>query len=166
MITLTIRPNDMPDESIDILQEAATLLAECRTASLATVDDDGRPHAANIQYVHDDRLRLYFVSSEDAAHSQHITARPDAAVTIYHPEDTDPATIRGLQLHGRVTVVTDEREQDTALSQYLSKFSFIADSHKLRGAVERQTLYCFRPSWLRLIDNRRGFGWKAEKSLD
>ena len=66
----------MADESIDILQESASLLSDCRTASLATVDDDGRPHAANIQYVHDERLRLYFVSSEDAAHSQHAAARP------------------------------------------------------------------------------------------
>lgn len=155
----------MADEPIDILAEAAELLTDCRTASLATVDEDGKPHAANIQYVHDDRLRLYFVSSEDAAHSRHAAARPDAAVTVYHPDDTEPATIRGLQMHGQVNAITDEREQDTALAQYLSKFSFIADSHKLRGAVERQTLYGFSPSWLRLIDNRRGFGWKMEIEL-
>ena len=155
----------MADESIDILQESASLLSDCRTASLATVDDDGRPHAANIQYVHDERLRLYFVSSEDAAHSQHAAARPDVAVTVYHHEDAEPGTIRGLQIRGRLTAVTDEREQDTALTQYLSKFSFIADSHKLRGAVERQTLYCFTPSWVRLIDNRRGFGFKAEMRI-
>ncbi len=152
----------MTDESVDILQEAATLLADCRTASLATVDSNGQPYAANIQYVHDDRLHLYFVSSEDSGHSQHIAARPDVAVTVYHHEDAEPGTIRGLQLHGRVAAVTDEREQDSALTQYLSKFSFIADSHKLRGAVERQTIYCFAPTWLRLIDNRRGFGWKVE----
>jgi len=155
----------MPDEPINITADAATLLTECRTLSLATVDGDGQPHVANIQYVHDDRLHLYFVSSEDAAHSQHITQRPDAALTVYHHDDTEPGTIRGLQLQGRVSVVTDEREQDTALTQYLSKFSFIANSHKLRGAVERQTLYCFTPTWLRLIDNRRGFGWKAETDL-
>jgi len=156
----------MTDESVHILEEASTLLAECRTASLATVDDDGRPHAVNIQYVHDDRLRLYFVSSEDAAHSLQALVIPDVAVTVYHHDDTQPGTIRGLQLHGRLSAVTDEREQDSALTQYLSKFSFIANSHKLRGAVERQTLYRFTPSWFRLIDNRRGFGWKAELPWD
>ncbi len=154
--------NAMPDEPIDILHEAAVLLAECRTASLATVDAHKRPHAANIQYVHDDRLRLYFVSGEDAAHSRHVAVNPEVALTVYHPEDLEPASIRGLQLHGRVQPITDEAERSRVLTRYIDRFPFIAADAALRAAVEKQTFYRITPAWLRLIDNRRGFGWKVE----
>ncbi len=152
----------MTDEPIDILKEAAALLAQCRTASLATVDTDGHAHAANIQYVHDDSLNLYFVSSEDAAHSRHIARNPAVALTVYHHDDTRPETIRGLQLHGRVEAVTVKHESADELKHYLSKFHFIADDPTLCAALEQQTFYRLTPTWLRLIDNRRGFGWKAE----
>ena len=152
----------MPDEPIDILREAAALLAECRTASLATVDEQDRPHAANIQYVHDDRLRLYFVSSEDAAHSRHIETNPTVALTVYHHDDQDPANIHGLQLHGRAQPITDQAERRRVLALYTARFPFITTDPALRAAVEMQTFYRFTPTWVRLIDNRRGFGWKVE----
>lgn len=155
----------MHDESIDILREAAALLADCRTASLATVDEQGHPHAANIQYVQDDQLRLYFVSSEDAAHSRHITARPAVALTIYHHDDAQPENIRGLQLHARAEALTNDTDRDHAWTLYAARFPFIANDPQLRAAVEQQTFYRLTPTWLRLIDNRRGFGWKAENFL-
>ncbi len=155
----------MPDESIDIVCEALALLTECRTASLATVDERGEPHAANIQYVHDERLRLYFISGEDTAHSRHIAVNPAVALTVYNHDDENPASIRGLQLHGRAEPVTEQAERSCALALYAERFPFIADEPALRAAVEKQTFYCMTPTWLRLIDNRRGFGWKVEKEL-
>jgi uncharacterized protein YhbP (UPF0306 family) len=152
----------MPDDSIDILREATALLAECRTASIATVDGIGQPHAANIQYVHDDQLHLYFVSSEDAAHSRHIAVNPAIALTVYHPNDQAPANIHGLQLHGRAKALSNDTECSRALARYNDRFPFIAQDPALRAAVEKQTFYCITPTWLRLIDNRRGFGWKVE----
>jgi len=156
----------MPDDLIDIVREAAALLAQCRTASLATADERGHPHAANIQYVHDERLHLYFVSSEDAAHSRHIAVNPAVALTVYHHNDQDPANIRGLQLHGRATPIIGKADRDMALTLYTSRFPFVSDNPVLGAAVEKQTFYCMTPTWLRLIDNRRGFGWKAKKELD
>ncbi len=155
----------MTDEPINILHEAASLLAECRTASLATVYVDGRPHAANIQYVHDDQLNIYFVSSEDAAHSRHITKNSTVALTVYHHDDQDPASIRGLQMHGQAQPITDQAERTDALTLYAARFPFITEDPALRAAVEQQTFYRITPTWLRLIDNRRGFGWKAEIEL-
>jgi len=155
----------MPDEPIDIFHEAEALLAECRTASLATVDSYGRPHAANIQYAHDDQLRLYFVSSKDAAHSRHIDANPAVALTVYHPDDAQPESIRGLQLHARAESLTNEADRAAAWTLYAERFPFIRANPQLRAAVEQQTFYKFTPTWLRLIDNRCGFGWKVEVEL-
>ncbi len=155
----------MTDEPIDILREAAALLAECRTASLATVDAHGNPHAANIQFAYDDWLRLYFVSNDDAAHSRHIAANPAVALTVYHPDDQAPATIHGLQLHGQAQAITKDTERSRALALYAARFPFITTDPALRAAIEQQTFYHLTPTWLRLIDNRRGFGWKAELDL-
>lgn len=155
----------MPTPEIDIRREALNLLAQCRTASLATVDADGRPHAANIQFAFDDQLNLYFVSSPDAAHSRHIATNPAIALTVYDHHDAEPQTIRGLQLHARATVVTDPVERAKTLSLYTARFPFIATDPKLVAAVERQSFYILTPTWLRLIDNRRGFGWRVETVL-
>lgn len=45
---------------------------------------------------------------------------------------------------------------------YLSRFPFVAESERLRHALERTTLWELRPDWLRLIDNGQGFGHKEE----
>jgi uncharacterized protein len=152
----------MPDADIDILHEAAILLAQSRTATLATVDAQAHPHAANIQFAHDDHLRLYFVSNHDAAHSQHIALNPSVALTIYHHNDQNPANIHGLQLHGQAKALTNDTQRNHALTLYTARFPFITSDPTLLAAVHQQTFYSITPTWLRLIDNRKGFGWKME----
>jgi uncharacterized protein YhbP (UPF0306 family) len=137
-------------------------LATCRTAALATVDDAGRPHAANVQYALRDGIDLLWVSSPSSAHSQHLLARPDAAITIYAHQD-DAANIHGLQMHGSVQAIAgDTPEWNRAWEQYTRKFAFVASHPQFAEAVRSQAFYQFKPSWLRWIDNRRGFGWKHE----
>ena len=150
----------MPDLSID--QQIGAFLAVCRTASLATVDDDGSPCNANIQYASDDAWRLVWVSSESAAHSVNVLAKPQAAVTIYAHLD-GPESIHGLQMRGQVEALEDVQAAD-ALSLYTTKYPFTAVP-PFREAVLKQRFYRFTPSWLRWIDNRRGFGWKREITL-
>ncbi len=155
----------MPDTTIDLEREALMLLASCRTASLASVDDQGHPHAANIQYAFDNQLRLYFVSSPEAAHSKHIQRCPHVAVTVYDHHDEEPAVIRGLQLHALAHSIDDPVERASALTLYFARFPFVTTDPAMGEAVERQRFYRLTPIWMRLIDNRRGFGWKMEKDL-
>lgn len=148
-------------------QEIELFLATCRTASLATVDDNGQPHAANIQYAHSANWRLHWISSPTSAHSQHLAANPRAAVTIYAHQDT-PELIHGLQLRGRVDhiISRDQPDWDRVWDVYTAKFPFVNSVPKMRAAAENQYFYVFRPTWLRWIDNRKGFGWKIEKGLE
>lgn len=147
---------DEIDRQIDALLESS------RTASLATVNEHGRPHAANVQYVHDQRRRLYFVSDSASAHARHIARTGDIALTIYaHPDDR-PERIHGLQLHGRCRMLTEPEDRRHGRDLYLQKYTFVADSPDLRRAVEAQPIYRVTPTWLRWIDNRRGFGFKHE----
>ncbi len=148
------------DLSID--QQIATFLAVCRTASLATVDADGSPFAANIQFAADDAWRLYWVSAEASAHSRNLLAEPQVAVAIYAHQD-EPEQIHGLQMRGRAEVLDGGKVAD-AFKLYASKYPFVTGP-PYDQAMKMQFFYRFTPSWLRWIDNRRGFGWKIEKTL-
>ncbi|MEM6334180.1 MAG: pyridoxamine 5'-phosphate oxidase family protein [Planctomycetota bacterium] len=147
---------------MDIEQEVSAFLAICRTAALATVDGEGRPHGANVQYVSDGRWRLSWVSSASAAHSVHLGERAACAATVYAHDDR-PEMIHGVQLRGEAELVTgDERRR--VLDLYRGKFSFVADE-PYATAIEKQGVYRLTPTWLRWIDNRRGFGFKVEQTL-
>lgn len=150
----------MPDLSTD--QQIATFLAVCRTASLATVDAQGMPCNANIQYASDNAWRLVWVSSESSAHSINLATHAAAAITIYAHMDL-PEQIHGLQMRGTAQVLSADAAH-SAFHLYASKFAFVANP-PYRDAVLRQRFYCFTPTWLRWIDNRRGFGWKVEQTL-
>ena len=144
-------------------QQIETFLATCKTASLATVDVHGKPCAANIQYVHDAGLRLYWVSSLSSAHSQNIEHKHDVAITIYAHQDL-PDKIHGLQLRGQAKML-DEGLLGEAYKLYAGKYPFVTGP-PYDEAMKLQLFYCFTPTWLRWIDNRKGFGWKFEKAIE
>ncbi len=152
----------MPDPAID--HAIASFLASCRTASLATHDAALGPHAANVQYASDDHWRLIWVSNPESRHSRDLAADPRAALTIYAHDDR-PDRIHGLQLRGYGSVIADGPAWHDAWELYTAKFAFIRATPALEQAVRQQRFYRFTPTWLRWIDNRRGFGWKVEKTL-
>lgn len=158
--------NDLShDELFAIVRD---FLDASRTGSLATVDAEGKPHGANLQLVRaaGDSLDLFWVSSPESAHSRHIADRPDAALTIYAHDDT-AANIHGLQLHGQAVAVPEEEAWDLCWDLYTRKYPVVTTMPQVREMVEagHQQFYRFAPSWLRWIDNRRGFGWKVEATL-
>lgn len=150
----------MAEFSID--QQIATFLALCKTASLATVDGEGSPFAANIQYASDSAWGLYWVSSPSTSHSQNLLHQAKTAVTIYAHQDS-PEMIHGLQMRGEA-VVLDGDAASEALSLYTEKYPFTAEP-PYRDAVLKQRFYRFKPTWVRWIDNRQGFGWKREVTI-
>lgn len=151
----------MSELSVD--QQIETFLALCKTASLATIDPHRKPCAANIQYVHDNHWRLYWVSSISSAHSVNIEHKHDAAVTIYAHQD-QPEMIHGLQMRGVAKVLGSDRLEEVR-KLYAAKYPFITGP-PYDKAMKMQLFYSFTPTWLRWIDNRRGFGWKMEKSVE
>jgi hypothetical protein len=148
---------------IDFSREAAVVLAAGRTATLATVDEHGRPHAANVQFVHDDQLRVYFVSDPKTAHSRHVARDPRVAMTVYGHSDNRPHGIHGLQLHGRCEALEADPDRRHAWELYSAKFVFVSSDPQMRQLTESLNFYRVTPTWMRLIDNRRGFGWKMER---
>jgi uncharacterized protein YhbP (UPF0306 family) len=137
--------------------------------TLATASPVGEPHAAAVYFAarlpgQDEEtlaaLRLYFFSSPHSLHSQHLAANPHAAAAIY-PACEGWQDIRGLQLRGVVRIVPPGVEWDEAWAIYSARFPFVS---QLKAIVAQNSLYVFIPAWLRLVDNRRGFGFKREWS--
>lgn len=143
-----------PDE---ITQSLRVLLASVTTLGLATVDGEGYPHAANVNFVADDHLHLYFISHPDTRHAVHVLRRPRIAATAYPPFE-GPSEIRGVQLRGRCDP-TPPAEFERVWSMFLRKFPYAA-AFEDRARTER--FYRVTPSWFRVIDNPVRFGYKWE----
>lgn len=131
------------------------------TLTLATVGSNGEPHAAPVYFAANVELDFYFFSDANSQHIRDITHNPRAAATLY-PACFDWKDIRGLQMRGLVRVVNSAAEWESAWNLYQSKFPFVS---ALREIVARNQLYCFSPTWIRLLDNSRGLGFKQEWHL-
>ena len=126
--------------------------------TLATSGPDGVPHAADVYFAADEELNLYFFSDPLSQHGVDIARNGSAAVTI-HPDCQGWEGIRGLQLRGEVGRVESGMEWDLTWNRYVAKFPFASE---LREIVALNQLFVFHPHWIRLVDNRRGFGYKEE----
>jgi len=145
------------------IDEAYIELLDCTTMTLSTVGLGGQPHAAPVYFVaQTSLLRLYFFSDPTSQHIQDATTGKQAAAAIY-PQCFDYQDIRGLQMHGVISLVERGKDWEVAWELYQAKFPFV---RHLKPIVARNSLYAFAPHWLRLVDNRRGFGFKQEWRLE
>jgi len=152
----------------DTLTAVQILLKKHKTLTLATCAD-GRPWAASLYYVNDDNLNLYFVSDPETRHARELRVNPEVAITINADRHRWPR-LRGLQLRGRAKVVS-RKTHDIVLALYLERFGDIAalfsspqgsQERKIAERLASGTFFQITPNWIRLIDNREGFGFREE----
>jgi uncharacterized protein YhbP (UPF0306 family) len=133
-------------------------LREESTLSLATVDEHGQPCVAPLFYIADDEPALYWLSSETSLHSQNLKRTSAAAVTVYrHVENWKD--IRGVQMRGLVTAITDQDRRKALVKRYRERLQL---GTIFRMALSQCTLYGFRPDFFHYIDNSRRFGYRFE----
>jgi uncharacterized protein YhbP (UPF0306 family) len=142
------------------LDLVAALLGEETTLSLATTGEDGQACVAPLFYIVDENLSLYWLSSESSLHSLNLAANPRAAATIYRSVE-NWKQIRGVQLRGTVSKVTEPKRRAALLKSYCERFKL---GRVPRLAIRLSTLYSFQTDFIRYIDNARGFGYKFELS--
>jgi 4-hydroxy-3-polyprenylbenzoate decarboxylase len=126
--------------------------------TLATTGANGAPHAAAVYFAAGEDHTLYFFSANNSQHTLDLARDPRAAAAIHPPVEGWQA-IRGLQVRGSAAALPTGAAWDAAWQVYRAKFPFVDG---LREVVEQSTLYAFRLDWVRLVDNRRGFGFKEE----
>jgi uncharacterized protein len=153
----------MPDD-FDFQHEVDQFLGTSRTASLSTVSSDGKPHAANLQYAVDKDWSLYFVSNPETVHASNIAIDPAVALTIYGHTD-NWREIHGLQIKGECFAATDDADRSNAWTWFKLAYPFVDHNEELKARIDNECFYVIKPTWIRWIDNRRGFGFKVEKDL-
>lgn len=139
----------------DPLSEVLLLLDSQRTMVLSVPMADGGSHAAPVYFVRGERLRLYWLSSPESLHSHEIGRTGRAAAAVFRPSHRW-ADLRGIQIRG---VARRVRKTRAVMEKYRAKFGL---GSELDPVIARSALYELEPRWLRLIDNRRGFGWNME----
>jgi len=107
-----------------------------------------------------DALRLYWFSSPRSRHSRNLKRNPAAAVTVYWPTE-QWREIRGVQMRGSVSLVTDPARRSSIAAAYNIRFKL---GTEFRAVQARSRLYEFQPSWIRYLDNSIRFGYKFEFS--
>ncbi len=148
----------------DKLLQLRAFLADHTTMTLATVGPDGTPHATDVYYAETGDLELYFVSIPGSRHARNLAYDPRIAATV-HADSTRWRDIRGVQLEGACSRVTDE-ERVSAWARYAAKFSFMLADTALAGALQKVDMYRVPPHWLRWIDNTMGLGHNLEWELE
>jgi uncharacterized protein len=147
----------MKDEARQLEIIAGLLRAES-TVALATVDEHGEPCVASLFYLVDGDMNLYWLSSAASMHSRNLGIDSTASAAI-HRHTEHWKEICGVQMRGRVEVVSEAERRSTLLKVYCERFSL---GSVLRMSIGRSTMYQFRPEWFRYIDNSKRFGYKFE----
>lgn len=138
------------------------------TLTLATYGPTG-PWAASLFFARDEELNLYFMSSRRTRHVKDLLTEPTVAVTV-NEDHNNWTDIRGLQISGTAEVVAENGRADAA-ELYLQKFSDVrhilsAPSTDAEGKIAESFMASefirIRPKTIRMIDNIKGFGHKAE----
>lgn len=138
-----------------------SLLRRQSTLVLATADEHGVPHTAPLFFLAGDDLRLYWFSSRATRHSQNCARNPAASIAVFR-NTSQWRQIQGVQMQGSVSVVADRTLRSAIRKKYCSRFQLDA---RFAVVLRLSSLYCFTPSWVRLIDNARRFGEKIEIGL-
>jgi uncharacterized protein len=142
----------------EFIETVSAFLRRHTTLTIATVDREAWPQAADMFYVSDDALNLYFVSGEKSRHSMNLARIHRVAVTI-HVETWDWRDIQGLQIEGEARAIGDPDERDRAWSLFRGKFPF---TNEFVDQIVRSSFYVVVPKWIRLIDNTREYGHREE----
>ena len=144
------------------LEMIAALLREQNTLALATTDQRGQPCVAPLYYISDDELNLYWLSSESSLHSENLKLSPNAAAAVYRPTE-NWKEIRGVQLRGPVTVISDPAKRRALIKAYCERFQLGAI---FKTAISQCSLYALRPVFFRYIDNSKVFGHSFEIAIE
>jgi hypothetical protein len=140
------------------LETIARLLRTQSTLTLSTTGADGDPHATSLFYLAGPELGLFWFSSPSSRHSRNLAKDSRAAVAIYRATE-DWRKICGVQMHGKAQKILDRTVRQKITKQYGERFCL---GSLFRVAMSRNSLYVFRPTWIRYLDNSRRFGFKFE----
>lgn len=126
--------------------------------AVATTSPTGSPRVADVYFVSDTDLNLYFYSDPASRHSRNIQRDRRVAVAA-RIESMDWHKIRGVQIEGIAEVMDDPEAHNRAWQLMCQKFPFY---ESFTDAVANLKMYRITPKRIRWIDNSVSFGYKED----
>lgn len=146
-------PGCWPASMPETLEKIADFLRGHHVLTLA-VAHGNVPYCAPLFYAYDRKRNVFvFASDVKTEHIRLALSQPEVAAAVYLETET-VGKIEGLQIRG--TVTQSETREDRAL--YFDAFPY--------ARVLQPTLWRLQPSWMKLTDNRLGFGKKLLWNAD
>jgi hypothetical protein len=146
---------------IELRERLLEFLREHQVLTLAVTEADGSPCAAALFYAVDDEVRFYVLTDPATRHGNAMLANPSVAGTI-QLDRQQWHEIRGVQFRG-VCRQLGSAERVRAWEIYSARFPFLQQPNAvLTRELATTAMWRIEPTWIRLIDNRIGFGHKEE----
>lgn len=123
---------------------------------LGTTDGDG-PWVCTLIYIHDDDLKIYWMSDPDARHSRAIAAHANVAAVITVSEPHTPNF--GVQIAGTAAKLCGRR-YDLAVRHFVKRGK--APPSKLLDVLQGDAWYALTPTSIDLIDEEN-FGFEKQR---
>jgi nitroimidazol reductase NimA-like FMN-containing flavoprotein (pyridoxamine 5'-phosphate oxidase superfamily) len=118
--------------------------------TLATVSEDGKPHATVLLYVIDDDFNIYFVSHPDSKKVRHVGQNSAVSLSVWEHRDMS------VQVNGEAEPVEDPEKVDALLSELAEAGMAEDDDHfyppVLRMSGEEYAVFRVRPTAVRCLD--------------
>lgn len=122
----------------------------------------------------EERPILYFLSAHSSRHIKNLPINGSAAGSIYAGYQGDWQTIKGIQMHGAISELTEGGIQHWQ-TVYFARFPEVAEmidkpvteqQKKIASAFERSGKFSFTPSLIRLTDNSAEFADRNQWTFD
>jgi uncharacterized protein YhbP (UPF0306 family) len=144
-------------EKKEIRQAISDYLRTHRKMTLATVTLDGRPLAHTVEYVSDNGPLIYFATKKTTRKAQNIMKNANVSFAVDEDYD-DWMKIQGVQVEGRATILSDEKDIKCAMDLFVNKFPFVAEFAPDPDMV----LVKIEPVAGFFLDNTKGFAHRDE----
>lgn len=143
-------------EKKEIREAISNYLRTHRKMTLATVTLDGRPLAHTVEFV-SDGLVIYFATKKTTRKAQNVMKNSSVSLAVDEDYD-DWMKIQGVQLEGRATILSEEKDIKYAMDLFLKKFPFVSEFEPDPDMV----FVKIEPVAGFFLDNTKGFAHRDE----
>jgi uncharacterized protein len=150
----------LTDKQRILRSEFHEFMSKLNVMTLAYQDANG-PGACAVWYAVAPDLTCYFLSTTNTQHGRAMEPGANVAFTV-QKDNQDWRQIQGVQGKGYCHILAPE-QRESGWQTYSARFPFVLQTFgNIASALALVSIWSITPSWLRLIDNTKGFGHKEE----
>ena len=138
-----------------IQEQIISIIDDVDDMTIATVREDGYPHATTVSYMNDGMV-IYFMTPSDSQKTRNLAKEGKVSLTITRPYESWNE-IEGISMGGVASSVTDPAEQEKVGRLLLKKFPEAANYEPDDNTVG-VAFFRIEPTVVSLLDYRKGFG--------